>query len=176
MPAYYTYLISSLPMLNFSAKMPFNLEDFFTKCKYLIPEKEFEILRNVCRQGGYSSEIQNKGSLKQWEDFEITLRNELVRARAGRKKIDPAKFLRLPDSPQAEISHLALSAYRSTSILEAEKILDQARWNFLEALNFGHYFDFDYLLIYGLKLKLLERWDKIQNADKERLLNAAVAN
>ena len=176
MPAYYTYLISSLPMLNFSAKPPFSLEDFFTKCKNLIPEKEFEILCSVCGPDSYSLDIQSIDSLKQWVNFEIALRNELVRARAGRKKTDPLKFLRLPDSPQAEISHVAMIAYRNTSILEAEKILDQARWNFLEALSFGHYFDFDYLLVYGLKLKILERWDKIQKADKEHLLNAAVSN
>ena len=174
MPAYYTYLISSLPMLNFFAKPPFSLEDFFAKCKNLIPEKEFEILRSVCQQDIYSLAIQSSDSLKQWANFEIALRNELVRARAGRKKIDPLKFLRLPDSPQAEISHLAMAAYRSISILGAEKILDQARWNFLEALSLGHYFDFDYLLVYGLKLKILERWDKIQKADKEHLLNSVI--
>ena len=176
MPAYYIYLISSLPMLNFSAKAPFSLEDFFTRCKNLIPEKEFEILCSVCKQDSYFLVTQSSDSLKQWANFEIALRNELVRARASRKKIDPLKFLRLPDWPQAEISHLAMAAYRSTSILEAEKILDQARWNFLEALSLGHYFDFDYLLIYGLKLTILERWDKIQKADKEQLLDAAVSN
>ena len=176
MPAYYTYLISSLPMLNFSTQPPFSREDFFTKCQNLIPEKEWEIWRSVCQQDSYFLDAQSIDSLKQWSNFEIALRNELVRARAGRRKIDPLKFLRLPDSPQGEISHLAMTAYRSISIWEAEKILDHARWNFLEALSFGHYFDFDYLLIYGLKLKILERWDKIQKADQEHLLNAAVLN
>ena len=176
MSAYYIYLISSLPMLNFSARAPFLLEDFFTKCKNLIPEKEFEILRSVCQQDPQTLTTQSLDSLNQWVNFEITLRNELVRARASRKKTDPLKFLRFPDSPQAEISHLATVAYRSVSILEAEKILDQGRWNFLEELSLGHYFDFDYLLIYGLKLKILERWDRIQKADKELLLNAAVGS
>ena len=97
-----------------------------------------------------------------------------LRARAARRKADPLKFLRLPDKPQIEINHVALAAYRNTSILEAEKILDQARWDFLDSLGLGHYFDFDYLLIYGLKLKMLERWDRIQNAERENLLNAAV--
>ena len=174
MPAYYTYLISSLPMLNFSARAPFSLEDFFSKCKNLIPEKEFEILRSACQQDIFSLAAVSMASLKQWSNFEMALRNELVRARAGRKKIDPLKFLRLPDSPQAETSHLAMIAYRSTSILEGEKILDQGRWNFLESLSLGHYFDFDYLLVYGLKLKILERWDKIQKADKESLLNSVI--
>jgi len=174
MPAYYTYLISSLPLLNFTAKAPFSLEDFFSKCKNLILQKEFEILCSVCQQDLYVLTAQSTNSLKQWVNFETVLRNELVRARAGRKKVDPLKFLRFPDSPQVEISHLAMAAYRSTSILEAEKILDQARWNFLDALGFAHYFDFDYLLIYGLKLKILERWDIIQKVDKEHLLSTVV--
>ena len=174
MSAYYTYLISSLPMLNFLAPAPMSLENFFARCKNLIPEKELTILRKACQPESWALDLSCIRSLEQWRNFEITLRNELVRVRASRKKIDSLKFLRLPDSPQAEISHLALAAYRSHSILEAEKILDQGRWNFLETLSLGHYFDFDYLLFFCLKLKILERWDKIQKADKELLLNAAV--
>jgi len=174
MPAYYTYLISSLPMLNLSSRAPFSVEDFFTKCNNLIPEKELVILRNACKEENFFFDVQGNACLRKWFNFEITLRNELVRVRASRKKIDPLKFLRLPDSPQMEISHLAMLAYRSSAILEGEKILDQGRWNFLESLNLGHYFDFDYLLIYGLKLKILERWDKIQKADQEQLLNMVV--
>jgi len=174
MPAYYTYLISSLPMLNFPALAPFSLEVFFSKCKNLIPEDEFKILRSICCQNSYALNVYGNLSLKQWVNFEITLRNELARVRAARVKIDPAKFLRLPDVPQAQISHVALAAYRCTAILEAEHILDQARWNFLDTLSLGHYFDFDYLLVYALKLQILERWDKIQKADKEHLLNAVI--
>ncbi|HNW38806.1 MAG TPA: DUF2764 family protein [Candidatus Omnitrophota bacterium] len=176
MPAYYTFLISSLPLLNFNAKPPLNLENFFARCKNLIPDQELEILIRSCQQDVYALGPQARVSLRRWGDFETTLRNELVRARAARKKIDPLKFLRLPDEPQTQISHLAAAAYRSSSILEAEQILDQARWNFLEDLSFGHYFDFDYLLIYGLKLKILERWDKIKKSDKEYLFNSVVAN
>ncbi len=178
MPAYYTYLVSSLPALSFSAKMPFSSEEFFTKCKGLIPEAEIQLLRNICCfcQDAYCLPENPQGTLKKWTNFEVALRNELVRARAARKKIDPLKFIRLPENPQAQISHVALAAYRSTSILEAEKILDQERWNFLEHLGFSHYFDFDYLLIYALKLKILERWEKIQKADKETLFNQVVLN
>jgi len=176
MGAYYTYLISSLPMLNFSTKLPFSLEDFFSKCKGLIPETKIEILRNACYQETYLLNTAADDTLGKWANFEIALRNELARSRARRKKIDPLKFVRFPDSPVAHISHVAMAAYRSTSILEAEKILDLARWNFLESLSLGRYFDFDFLLIYALKLKILERWDKIQKADKESLFNAVVLN
>lgn len=176
MGAYYTYLISSLPMLNFPAKPPFSLEDFFTKCKELIPEAEIEFLRHACDKESYLLNTSTNSTLKEWANFEIALRNELARLRGRRKKIDPAKFIRFPDSPQAQISHMAMAAYRSTALLEAENILDQGRWNFLESLSCGHYFDLDFLLLYALKLKILQRWEKIQKADKEVLLNAATLN
>ncbi len=176
MPAYYTYLISSLPALSFSNKTPFSLEELFIKCQGLIPEPAIQLLRDICCAETYSLDVASVDTLKQWVNFEVALRNELVRARAGRKKIDPLKFIRLPDNPEAQISHAALAAYRSTSILEAEKILDQARWDFLEFLSLGHYFDFDSLLIYALKLKILERWERIQKADTQAIFNQTVLN
>ncbi|MDD5477305.1 MAG: DUF2764 family protein [Candidatus Omnitrophica bacterium] len=173
MASYYTYLISSLPILNFSIKMPFSLKVFFAKCKGLIPETEIEILHNACYQDIDFLNTTAGGCLKKWVNFEVTLRNELARVRARGKKIDPAKFIRFPDHPQFHISHVAMAAHRhSANVLEAEKILDQERWDFLEQLSFGHYFDFDFLLIYALKLKILERWDKAANADKGHLFDA----
>ncbi|MCK9432345.1 MAG: DUF2764 family protein [Candidatus Omnitrophica bacterium] len=176
MPSYYVYLISSLPFLSFSAKPPFGLAEFYARCRDLIPEKEYKILSGLGEEKDYFLSPRLPAVLKEWAAFEITLRNELARARAGRKKTDPLKFLRLPEAPQAEISHVAMNAYRSASVLEAEKILDQARWDFLENLSCGHYFDFKHLALYALKLMILERWEKIQKADKEYLLNGVIAN
>ncbi len=176
MGAYYTYLISSLPMLSFPSRLPFNLEDFLAKCKGLIPETEIQLLRNVCYREIDSLNPAATGILAKWANFEIALRNELARLRARRKKVDALKFIRLPEDPEAYISHLAMLAYKSSSILEAEKILDQARWDFLDSLSLGHYFDFDFLLAYLLKLKILERWDSVQRADKEILFNQVAVN
>ena len=97
MSAYYTYLISSLPLLSFANRAPFNLEDFFIKCKDLIPEKEFKILRDTCTLENDILDTTFSLSLAKWVDFEFTLRNELVRARAARKKVDALKYLRLPE-------------------------------------------------------------------------------
>ncbi len=163
-------------MLNFSTMLPLSLDKLFAKCKDLIPETKIEFLRNACYQEPYLLNTVSGTTLGKWANFEIALRNELARARARRKKIDPLKFERLPESPEAHISHVAMSAYRSISILEAEKILDLARWNFLDSLSINHYFDFDFLLVYALKLKILERWDRIRKADKESLFNAAALN
>ncbi|MDD5115578.1 MAG: DUF2764 family protein [Candidatus Omnitrophica bacterium] len=176
MGAYYTYLISSLPALNFNSPAPFGPEDFIAKCRGLVPEEKLEVLRDICRQETFSLSQGSPQVLGRWYGFETILRNELVRARSGRKKTDPSKFIRPPDDFDAQISHVSMAAYRSSSILEAERILDQARWDFMDSLSLGHYFDFDFIVIYILKLKILERWDKIRGADKEALFERTVGS
>lgn len=176
MGAYYTYLISSLPMLNFFAKPAISLKEFFAQCQNLIPPEELEILHNACNQEAYLLDTSNDRASGKWANFEIALRNELVRLRARRKKTDSLRFERPSDYYEAIITHTATLAYRSSSPLEAEKILDQLRWEFLETLSLGHYFDFDSLFVYALKLKILERWEKIKNSDTSRLFNTALNN
>lgn len=157
-------------MLHFGKQPPFSFEKFIQMCAEFIPEQDktaLDIIRSF-PQGSYQL-VQP--TLKKWQELDIALKNELVRLRAGRKRIDPAKYLRqdghLVDS---NLVHVAMNAYKATSLLEAEKILDQARWQMLEGLLVGHYFDIDTLIIYGLKLLLLERWQKINGADRAELL------
>ena len=106
--------------------------------------------------------------LKRWYDFDILLRNALVKLRAARKHQAVDKYLR----PQKEeispyAAHIALNAHKNPSLLEAEISLDDARWRFLDDLSFGHYFDRDFLIVYGLKLLILERWERIKILNKE---------
>jgi hypothetical protein len=169
--AYYIYLISSLPVLNFLSKPAIGLEEFLQKCKGLVPEKEIGLLHSACYEQPDLLNISSNETLEKWVNFETGLRNALVKARARRKKTDPQKFIRLPDSQDAHISHVAMASYRMQSLFEAEKSLDQERWNYLEYLSTNHFFDLDFLLTYALKLKILKRWDRIQKADKESLFN-----
>lgn len=160
--AYYTYLISSLPMLHFGMKPPFSFEKFIERCQGLIPEAEIKMLKR-----GFG--------LEQWQVFDKELRNELVRVRAARKHKDPKEYLRKDGYVSPYIVRIAMSAIRNTSILEAEKILDEERWRLLDELSFGHYFDLDFLLIYAQKLLILERWERIRLADRPDLLQQALS-
>jgi hypothetical protein len=54
-------------------------------------------------------------------------------------------------------AELAAEAAGMINPLEAERLLNRARWQFLEELEVGHYFDVERLVIYSLKLQLLER-------------------
>ena len=180
MPAYYTYFISTLPMLIWGARPPFSFEKFLNLCQGFIPEAGIELLKKCsvtgeyvhpapARRGGVHPVAQNS-TLKKWHVFDTALRNELVRIRASHKHIDPQPYIRQQGHYRdSYLTHSAMNAHRNPSTLEAEKALDQERWNFLDELSRGHYFDIDFLIVYVHKLLLLERWERIVTADKSRL-------
>ena len=169
MPKFYTYLISSLPVLNFGMKPPFSFERFLEICRPFISEEDFLLLSNLpVTIDDYGKSVSHP-VIEKWLAFDTALRNELVKIRGQSKKIDATKYLRGENPIDVVISHTAMSSHRSGSVLEGEKILDEARWQVLDDSGFGHYFDMDSLILYAYKLKILERWEKIYTQDKERL-------
>ncbi len=172
MADFYVYLISSLPMLQFGARPPFSFEKFLELCRRFIPETDAKILEKVSISADFPPEKQP--TLKGWHDFDTQIRNELVKIRASQRHVEPAKFLRGEKFPDLSVTHLAMSAARNPSILEAQKLLDMERWRALDGFCFGHYFDLDFLIIYCLKLLILERWERINSADKSKVLEAAL--
>ncbi len=168
MAGFYVYLISSLPMLHFGARPPFSLERFLEICQDKISEEDIHLIKLTQEAFLYTG---NQPTLKQWCAFDNALRNELVKIRAGSKHLDPLKYIRGQDYIEPYISRAAMNARRSPSILEAERLLDQERWHRLDELALGHYFDLDFIICYALKLLMLERWERINTADKPKLLN-----
>jgi len=160
MPDFYVYLISSLPALHFGAKPPFSSEKFLGMCEKMIPDNEMDFLHSVAK-----GEAVKQPAFQKWQEFDVALRNELVKIRASRKHLDPAKYMHQDGFTEPSVSHVAINAHRNVSILEAERMLDQARWVFLDELSVGHYFDIDFLIIYMLKLLILERWSRINTAN-----------
>lgn len=156
-------------MLHFGMRPPFSFERFIDICARFISEKGKELLNSIPKIeiGAYKG---TQPTLVKWHGFEIALRNELVKIRASHKHLDSLKFMREATYADSSLAHIAMAAHRNTSILEGEKILDQERWHFLDNLTLGHYFDLDVLVVYGLKLLLLHRWERINTADKAKIL------
>lgn len=174
MASSYPYLISSLPMLHFGAKPPFTFEDLLRTCQDLIPDKDFDAL-SICASEAIWEQAVSQETLKAWISFETGLRNELVKVRASRRKVDPAGYLRKDGSDNTELYHVAMNSHRILSLTESEKFLDQARWRRLDELSFGHYFDLDALVVYALKLVILWRWEKIAGANKQEILEKVLS-
>jgi hypothetical protein len=170
MAEYYTYLISSLPMLHFGMKPPFSFERFLELCRQLIPNEDFGLLRALPQPEEYLTTGKSHPIILKWIEFDTGLRNELVKIRATRKHVDPATYLRPDGYSGSSLAPVSVAANINTSFLDAETTLDETRWKALDELATGHYFDLGFLITYAYKLLILERWEKIRNADKTFLL------
>lgn len=158
-------------MLLFGAKPPFEYAQFLSRCRELVPADDFSLLQ-LCAQAALWEQEIVQPTLKNWIIFERSLRNELVKLRASRKKIEPEGFLREDGRNDPVLYHVALASHRIPALIESEKMLDRERWRKLEELAFGHYFDLEALIVYALKLQILLRWERISTADRPRQLEA----
>lgn len=150
----YYFLVSSLPILFENKKSYITVEEFLPLCETQLTGKDFKILQNT-----HISPISKKKpsctSLDKWQAWEKSLRNELVKLRARNLGKDPRPYLR--EVPFfTEIHSITQEAFNEESLLTAEDILFIARWQKLSELEAGHFFDIDKIVIYYLKLQLLQ--------------------
>ena len=108
--------------------------------------------------------------MREWKRFDISLRNEIARSRAVRKAKDAFAYIRGEDSTDPFTAPFARWVTSQDSPLEAELSIDQKRWNKIEELKKGHYFDIDFLIAYMLELQILERWERINLEDSQQVL------
>jgi hypothetical protein len=174
MADFYPYLIASLPMLHFGMKPPFSFERFLEGCRQFIPEKDLQLLSTLPQPEQYFEKGKRPRIIQKWIEFDVALRNELVRIRATKKHVEPATYLRSGGYSGSSLAPAVMAANINTSVLDAEKTLDETRWKALEELATGHYFDLDLLITYAYKLLILQRWENIHSADGTVLLEQAL--
>ena len=150
------YLVPSLPDLRFGERAPMTGGEFLHRCRGVVPDEALRVLEAACADPGIEDSPPSHEVLVRWKGREVALRNALARGRARRLGLDPARHVR-GDAAEAEASHVAREAFDAASPRMAEEILDRARWRWLEELEAGHYFDLGRLVIYLLKVRLLER-------------------
>ena len=150
-------------MLQFGMKPPFSYSDFLEKCGSELSREDMEALKE-----------EKTPLLKEWKIFDTRLRNELARARAVKRGKDPANYLRGSAGFDPFIAPLAHWAINQDSPMDSEMYLDKIRWEKIEGLKTGHYFDMGYLAAYGLQIQILERWDKINSGDGMKVLEGLV--
>ncbi len=143
----YYYLVSSLPTLSADSGMPFSYDDFVGMCKNTVSKKVLSDMENLTLHS------ENGAFLKKWGSFY----NKLQKAVNSERR----KRLGKTDTQNADhdfyIDKIASEAFAAKNPLEAEKILLQAEFDYLDSLTGMHSFD-DYVLYgYAIKLKLLER-------------------
>lgn len=164
-------------MLHFGMKPPLSYPDFLEACSPELNQDDMDILVNLSIEpsalwepDSYKESGSHSALLKEWKRFNKSLANELVRTRAVKKGKDPNKYLRGDNGADPFIAPLTHWAVSQDSPMEAELYLDRVRWEKIEEIKEGHYFDMEYLAAYGLQLKILERWHRIHSLDGLKVL------
>ena len=155
----YYYFAASLIHIQFGDKTPLTVDEFLVDCARLLTADDYACLAAVV--SGEPCDFNNN-TARAWYRFEHDLKNEFAFQR-GEKKGNPAAYVRGSREINPVARDLAAQVFKTDNPLEAEKMIDTARWRFLDEMAVGQYFNFDYILIYGLKLKILERYEHIES-------------
>jgi hypothetical protein len=157
------YLLSSVPTLMFGQMPRYTIEQFFDVASRSLPSAEYDRLI-AFRYYNPPVSLDGLGLLERnYWDWEMGLRDELVRLRAEAMGIKPEPYLRLVGSAGLA-SSLAKEVFVEQNPLKIEQMLDKARYNWLEERRMGRVFHFDIVLIYSMQLQILQR---AQSFDKD---------
>jgi len=139
------YLIAQLPMLFFDREPSIGTAQFLAEAEKWLSPLEYALLARV---DAAQTEIRagDPASLRRFKQFEHRLRSELAlwrRTRGTEQEHRPAG--------------IPLAWLREGTPLDVEVRLLRYRWDFLDEEEREHNFDLELLVLYHLKLQLLER-------------------
>ena len=156
----YYYLVASLPMLFFSAVPPFNSQAWLELCREQVAEDDHALLSRI----SFATLNHQPGDHDVWQAYsswETALRNELAVQRAQRLGVSPDPFLH--QAPfYVGLPTMVKEALSAGTPKAVEMTLDRRRWSYLEELEISTQFDLGRLIVYRLKLLLLERMNQFK--------------
>ncbi len=157
----YYYFAATLPMLSFGTRPPLANEAFLEQAREFLSVADSAALSNA-RLLPPEKDGKGEKALEEWLRFENSLLNETVRFRAKKFHRDPKDFYRGDYLPDPYLFALVSEAAGEEDPLQVERRIDLARWEKLEDIERQHYFDLHYLIVYYLKLQLLNKWQSIR--------------
>lgn len=149
----YYYLVSSLPHLTFLEEPPVSKDFFLEEAEKWLSPSDMKVLLSADVHSPEEKETDTL-FLKEWKRFDLFLKEELAHVRAQAKTGESRK---MPEEVQDIIG--------KENPLLMEKEMELIRWNFLEEKLLQHHFDLNWLILYFLKLQILER---LEAFDKDK--------
>ena len=161
------YLISQLPSLDGISEntpVPVTEKQFFELCSRFLGKKALAELNKLTLMPSKKYEKSSSALIEKWNEGERNLRLSLAKLRADKMN---KNFDIETQSFPAELFQAARTAIEFESPMEAEKILNRYRLDFLETLRPMDSFSEEFVFYYGLKLKLIERMRKFDSQSGE---------
>jgi hypothetical protein len=141
----YYYLVSSLPYLYLEREPLITTERFLGECEKWLSDSDIAGIRSADLKNPVSTGPE-VAATKIWNEFDRALRSQLSQARINRKK-----------DHQEKPGDLVRLIMEQDNPLLMEQALEKKRWYFLNSIEAGYYFDTNKLVVYFLKLQILER-------------------
>lgn len=155
------YLISSLPTLSFGEKPPISMDEFMHDTSLQLSKKNFAKVEQI------NIHRLNKKSITRKLNSMITLQNDIQYDLELIRKAE-----RVNTTPN--IKSLSKTIVDSNP-LEREELLMKLLWDALSSIEFVESFTLTEIMIYKLKLQILERVNSF-DADKGKTVFDSVVN
>jgi len=159
----YYYFVSSLPSIHFDGRPAFSLEGFLEDCKRLLSSNDYLSMVNILSDAPERTESNDK-TIKAALELYRQFNNISAALRAARAGKNPLDYIRGDMIQNSRITEIIQQALKQDNLYEAEKIIDRAKWDFLDEIAQGQHFNFECVVVYGLKLKILERYEVLRSA------------
>jgi len=153
----YYYLVSSLPYLKLGQENLVSSEVFLPECKKWLSKKDIEVLSGASL-GDFTVTLEDGPVLRAWKEFDFALRTELASARRVIKH-----------GSNEKPGLMAKRALDEATPLLMEQALARIRWSRLDELEAGNFFDVNFLVLYFLKLQIIERLKLFDKANGEKM-------
>jgi hypothetical protein len=131
--------------------------------------KDAKLLAILSLEGNidYTEKVRSCGCafIDKWHEWERALRLNLAKQRAANIKRDNVTPIPSVTEPNDAAAVAAKIVTEEHSPLEAEYLIDKARWNAIDSFIGLNYFNRNYIYAYLLKILLLER-HQVFNIDK----------
>ena len=170
----YYYLVSQLPFLIYGQKPPMSSDAFRNLARPILDADDAAIFDTISLDPqpvplaheifSYADAIPSCGSdfIDNWREWERVLRLNLAKRRAAKIMREGAMPIEPPTVPSDAATVATRAAGGDESPLDADILLDKARWSAIDNLQGIDYFDRNIVFAYLLKLLILERRSLMQ--------------
>lgn len=148
----YYYLMAQLPYLIYEQKPPMSSIEFKDTAKRLMAPADAAVFETLSLNYTGSSTCD---FVRKWQEWDKNLRLNLAKQRIIKSKFE--KSFTEPQLTHLDTVAAASKAVDEHSPLEAEFLLDKARWHAIEEIAGDDYFHKNSAYAYYLKLLLMER-------------------
>lgn len=155
----YYYLVAQMPVLHFDREPALSIQDFLEEMEKWLSPGKMRFLKAV--SAFPERDIPGPPTWRRYQEKEQAFRADLARWRRARKQGNDYQTA----FPQSMV--------KEGNPLDIEKKCLYWRWNLIEAMEEGHDFDLDILVLYLLKLHILQKlavFDRDRGMERFRML------